>query len=80
MKYKITVQPVGEGTDDLPDEAINGIECDGFLIISEQGNIAGTVCHNMSTFGIAAALADNESIIKAAALAVVVHERVKAKK
>ena len=69
MKYKITVQPVGENAGDTPQKLQDGILVEGYLLIADHGEYATTVIQKMSIGKIADTLAGDNDLMKAVEIA-----------
>ena len=65
-KYKIRVEAL-DLAEELQAEYRMGIECDGFVIIADKGNVIGTSVHNMSMFDIATAMRQETDMLLSAA-------------
>lgn len=66
MRYRVTVQPVGEDADDTPPESIM---CNGYMLVADRGEIVTTVVQQMRIGVVAEALADDENLMKAVDIA-----------
>ena len=68
-KYKITVENMEPGADWPENE---NIYCEGFTIISDQGDSTETAIHNMSVMDIAEAIDGSPHLRSASALVMMV--------
>lgn len=67
-KYLVKVESM-DMTDKMDEQYENGIECDGFILIANNGEGYTTAIHRMSVEGISDALMGDAKLMSAAILA-----------
>ena len=67
-KYLVKVESM-DMTDKMDEQYENGIECDGFVLIADNGEGYTTAIHRMSVEGISDALMGDAKLMSAAILA-----------
>ena len=68
-KYRIRIEAINPAEEELSASCRVGIECDGFTIIGDCGDEAGTTIENMSINDIAECIATTPDLLEAAILA-----------
>lgn len=71
-KYRIKVEAIGEGEckDMLDEKLIEGIECNGFVILGDRDDNQGvTVKHDINDVGIAGLIAEDADMLGASLIA-----------
>lgn len=67
-KYRIRIEAL-DPAEELRAEYRMGIECDGFTIITDNGDRTGITIHEMSRDAIATTIAQDEDLLSAAIVA-----------
>lgn len=70
MRYKVTVQPVGEDAGDVPQKLQDGILCEGYMLIADRGGSMTTAAQKINTIDIADVITDDDDLLSAAKVAV----------
>lgn len=68
-KYRIKIEPIDPAIEELTADERLGIECEGFVLITDHGDKAGEVVHNMSILDIAGSMAGDSALLHAACIA-----------
>ena len=67
-KYLVRVEAM-DGDEKLDMEYTDGIECDGFVIVADQGDHTTLAIHKMSIDAISIAISNNDDLMAAGILA-----------
>ena len=69
MKYRIKVESINGNDEELRAKWRTGIDCNGFVIIEDDGDGYGVLMHGVSTMDIAQVIVKSDELTKAACVA-----------
>ena len=72
--YRITIEPISEEAQELPDNLKSGIECSGFTLLADFGDRSMNSIQNVSVLDIAQAIFKESVLMRAAHIAKAMHE------
>ena len=68
--YRVKVEVIGdEGEHPIDEKFLKGIECDGFVIIGDQGESSAVSIHHLTVRDIADSIAHSDSLLAASVIA-----------
>ena len=68
--YRVKVEVIGdEGEHPIDEKFLEGIECDGFVIIGDQGESSAVSIHHLTVRDIAYSISHSDSLLAASVIA-----------